>query len=178
MHNHITQHPVTAVISHRVRPGREQGYETWLKGVVAAAQGFPGHRGVSVIRPQDHQHPEYVSILHFDSYSHLKRWMDSSERQLWIARSRPRPLVTNNEEIQVLTGLETWFSLPTVPRQSPPRYRMAIVTWLGVQLATSAAVIWLSPLLAQLPLLLSLNSIVRRISNVGTATREASDRHV
>lgn len=41
-----------AVISYRDRPGRELGYEEWLKGISAVAQTFPGHQGVSFIATQ------------------------------------------------------------------------------------------------------------------------------
>jgi uncharacterized protein len=72
---------VTAVISHIVRPGREQGYEEWLHGIATAAHQFKGHLGVSVIRPCEHTHPEYVAILRFDHYDNLKTWLESSVRQ-------------------------------------------------------------------------------------------------
>ncbi|MCL1473509.1 hypothetical protein [Argonema antarcticum] len=61
-------YPVTAVISHVVRPGREQGYEAWFHGIAADARTFKGHLGVSTIRPHHHAHPEYVVILKFDCY--------------------------------------------------------------------------------------------------------------
>lgn len=64
---------VTAIISHVVRPGREQGYEEWLRGIIAAAKKFKGQRGVSIVRPCDHTHPEYVAILRFDRYTNLKQ---------------------------------------------------------------------------------------------------------
>jgi uncharacterized protein len=36
------------------------------------------------------------------------------------------------EKVNILTGLETWFTLPSKSGDpSPPRYKMAIVTWLG-----------------------------------------------
>ena len=35
---------VTAIISHVVRPRREQGYEEWLRRIMAAAKKFNGHR--------------------------------------------------------------------------------------------------------------------------------------
>ena len=40
---------VTAIISHLVRPGREQGYEEWVHGIGAAAKTFEGHQGVNII---------------------------------------------------------------------------------------------------------------------------------
>ena len=39
----------------------------------------------------------------------------------------------HEEKVHVLTGLETWFTLPSkVGEPSPPRYKMVVVTWLGV----------------------------------------------
>ena len=44
-----------------------------------------------------------------------------------------RPLLHEEEKVHVLTGLETWFTLPSKPAEPPPpRYKMAMVTWLAV----------------------------------------------
>jgi antibiotic biosynthesis monooxygenase (ABM) superfamily enzyme len=144
---------VTAVISHIVRPGREQGYEAWFHGIAADARKFKGHLGVSTIRPHDHAHPEYVVILKFDCYNNLKTWIESDIRQEWIERLQP--LIEKPEAIQTQTGLETWFTLPDKPMKAPPpRYKMAIVTWLGVFFTISILNRLLVPLLAGLPVLL------------------------
>ncbi|MEG4070164.1 antibiotic biosynthesis monooxygenase [Microcoleus sp. Pol11C2] len=144
---------VTAVISHIVRPGREQGYEAWCHGIAADARKFKGHLGVSTIRPHDHDHLEYVVILKFDCYNNLKTWIESDIRQEWIERLQP--LIEKPEAIQTLTGLETWFTLPDKPMKAPPpRYKMAIVTWLGVFFTISILNRLLVPLLTGLPVLL------------------------
>jgi len=141
---------VTAVISHIVRPGREQGYEEWFHGIAADARKFKGHLGVSAIRPRDHAHPEYVVILKFDCYDNLKTWLESNIRRQWIERLHP--LIEKSEEIQTLTGLETWFSLPSQPLKAPPpRYKMALVTWLGVFMTLAVLSRLLAPLLSGLP---------------------------
>jgi antibiotic biosynthesis monooxygenase (ABM) superfamily enzyme len=146
-------HQVTAIISHLVRPGREQEYEEWLHGIAMAAHQFKGHLGVSVIRPCDHTHPEYVAIVRFDRYDNLKTWLESSVRQDWLERLQS--LIEKPETIQTLTGLETWFTLPNKPMKAPPpRYKMAIVTWLGVFFTISILNRLLVPLLAGLPVLL------------------------
>jgi hypothetical protein len=108
---------VTAIISHTVRPRREQGYEEWLHGIATDAHKFKGHLEVSVIRPRDHAHPKYVAIVKFDQYSNLKTWMESDIRQEWIARLQP--LIEKPEDVQTLTGLETWFMLPNKLRVPP-----------------------------------------------------------
>jgi antibiotic biosynthesis monooxygenase (ABM) superfamily enzyme len=146
---------VTAVISQLVRPGREQGYEEWLKGISAAAAQFPGHQGVSIIRPKNTE-LEYVIILRFDRYSNLKNWMESDLRREWIERSRS--LIVQAQDVQFLTGLETWFTLPDKPlKPAPPGYKMVVVTWLGVQLITILISYFLAPSLSKLPLLLNLS---------------------
>ncbi|MBM0745177.1 antibiotic biosynthesis monooxygenase (plasmid) [Phormidium sp. CLA17] len=146
--------PVTAIISHVVRPGREQGYEEWFHGIGGDARKFKGHLGVSTIRPQDHSHPEYVVILKFDRYDNLKTWLESDVRHAWIERLQP--LIEQPESIQTLTGLETWFSLPNQPLKSPPpRYKMAIVTWLGVFVTLTVVSRLLAPILSNLPILLN-----------------------
>lgn len=146
---------VTAVISHIVRPGREQGYEEWFHGIATAAQKFKGHSGVNIIRPQDHAHPEYVAILRFDRYTNLKKWLESDTRREWIERLQP--LIEKPEAVQTLTGLETWFNLPEKPLKTPPpRYKMFLLTWLAVEIMTTLVRTFVSPFLSSLPWLLGL----------------------
>ena len=145
---------VTAIISHVVRPGREQGYEEWFHGIAADARKFKGHLGVSTIRPHDHAHPEYVVILKFDRYDNLKTWLESDIRREWIERLQP--LIEQSEVIQALTGLETWFTLPNKSLKAPPpRYKMAIMTWMGVFVTLAVVSRLLSPILSNLPVLLN-----------------------
>ena len=156
----VRTHHVTAVISHRVRPGREQGYEEWLKGIAAAAHGFDGHLGVSILRPQAGQNSNYVSVLQFDQADHLQTWLESDTRREWLERAQP--LILAMEDIQVLTGLETWFYLPNLDMTPPPpRYKMAVVTWIGVQIATLIMATFLGPIFTPLPRFINL-----AISNV------------
>ncbi|MEP0914882.1 hypothetical protein [Leptolyngbya sp. FACHB-711] len=68
---------VTTIISYAVRPGREWGYQEWLHGIATAVHKFKGYSGVTVIRPQNHTHPDYVAIVRFNQYSNLKTWMES-----------------------------------------------------------------------------------------------------
>ncbi|WP_404790690.1 antibiotic biosynthesis monooxygenase [Altericista sp. CCNU0014] len=141
--------PVTAVISHVVRPGREHGYEAWFHGIAADARKFKGYLGVSAIHPQDHAHPEYVVILKFDCYDNLKIWLESDVRRDWIERLQP--LIERPEDIQTLTGLEVWFTLPDKPMTAPPpRYKMSILTALAVFAVSQVLGLVLTPALIDL----------------------------
>jgi uncharacterized protein len=141
---------VTAVITHLVKAGRESGYEEWMKGIIPVAKSFPGHLGVNILRPQPKRHPEYIIVLHFDRHENLQNWMDSDARREWIERSKP--LIQSSEDVQVLTGLETWFELPKRSQPMPPkRYKMALLTWLGVFVTLSLVGNILRPMFAFLP---------------------------
>ncbi|WP_042491167.1 antibiotic biosynthesis monooxygenase [Anabaena sp. PCC 7108] len=145
--------PITAAISHLVKPGLEQEYEQWLRDISAVAQQFQGHSGVSFIRPQHPDHPEYAIILRFDCYKHLKEWMDSPVRQRWL--DKVKPLVQQDQNVQILTGLETWFTLPRKPFQQPPkRYKMAILTAVAVFAVAQILGVIIAPVLTFLPPLL------------------------
>ncbi|MDQ4002780.1 MAG: antibiotic biosynthesis monooxygenase [Actinomycetota bacterium] len=123
--------PVTAVASRRVKQGREQEFEEWVSGILDAANRFPGYLGSEVLRPSDPEDNEYKIIFRFDHASNLHAWEHSEERQRWLSRSRP--LLYQEEKVHVLSGLETWFTLPSKPGEpAPPRYKMAIITWLAV----------------------------------------------
>jgi antibiotic biosynthesis monooxygenase (ABM) superfamily enzyme len=123
--------PATAVASRRVKPGREREFEEWVSGIRAAVKKFPGYLGSEVLRPSGSEDGEYVIVFRFDHASNLHVWEDSEERHRWLDKSRP--LLHEEEKVDVLTGLETWFTLPSRPAEPPPsRYKMAVVTWLAV----------------------------------------------
>jgi antibiotic biosynthesis monooxygenase (ABM) superfamily enzyme len=143
----------TSVISRRLKHGREQEFEGWVSGILAAKKEFPGYLGSEVVRPNDPDDNEYYIITRFDHASNLHAWLTSEERQRWLRRSRP--LLQEKEKFQFLTGLETWFTLPSKPGEPPPpRYKMALATWLGIFPVVTVIFILLGPWLDLLPLVL------------------------
>lgn len=146
--------PVTAIISQRVKPNREADYEDWMRHIGQVARPFPGHLGVTVIRPEAGICADYVIILKFDCYANLKRWLDSSDRRRCLEQAKP--LVEKvQEEVKILTGFETWFTLPSRGQLPPPRYKMAILTTVAVFGAVNLLNPLLLPPLSGLPDLLS-----------------------
>ena len=149
--NDAIQQHVTAVITHRVKPGRQEGYEQWIKGISAAAREFQGHLGVSILRPQPGSPPDYVIVLQFNACNHLMAWLKSDVRNTWI--ERVKPLIQAQENIQILSGLESWFQLPKQPG-APKRYKQAILVWVGVMIVALGVSPLIAPLLSFLPWLL------------------------
>lgn len=148
-------HHVTAVITHRVKVGRQAGYEAWIKGISAAARESVGHLGVSILRPQPEAVPDYVIVLQFDRCDHLTAWLQSDTRKAWI--ERVQPLIQEQEDIQILSGLESWFQLPKQANSAAPqRYKQAMLVWVGVMAVSLIVSPLVAPLLAPLPGLVAL----------------------
>jgi antibiotic biosynthesis monooxygenase (ABM) superfamily enzyme len=141
--------PVTAIASRRVKPGKEQEFEEWVSGILGAAAEFPGYLGSNIMRPSDPDDDEFQILFKFDHASNLRRWEKSSERQAWLRRVQP---LVHEENVRVLTGLETWFTLPSRPGEpAPPRYKMAVVTWIAVFPLATAIFALTQPVLGGLP---------------------------
>jgi uncharacterized protein len=82
--------PVTAVASRRVKQGREQEFEEWASGILAAANEAPGYLGSEVLRPSDNEDDdEYKIVFRFDHASNLRAWEVSDERHRWLRRAEP-----------------------------------------------------------------------------------------
>ena len=117
---------VTWVITHHVRPGRQDDFEEWIGGIADEAERFPGQEGITVLRPGGESSTEYVLVVRFASYDDLRRWEESAERAEWLTRLEP--LLDAESTFRTETGLETWFQLPgqrvVVP---PPQWKMALL---------------------------------------------------
>jgi uncharacterized protein len=143
--------PVTATVTRRVKPGHEPAYEEFLAGINGAAKAFPGYLGEEVFRPAGGAGGEYRIIYRFDSPAHLRAWLDSGERAAWLARAEPH--VAGPMRTEFLTGLESWFTLPTQPgAPPPPPYKMAILTWATIFPLITLVVVASAPLIGGLPL--------------------------
>ena len=139
--------PVTAIISRRITAGCEKEFEEWLQGISQAAAQFPGHQGVSILRPQDPANFDYVIILKFDSVAHLRQWLRSDARREWIRSSDP--LTETADNVIELTGLEPWFTLPGQPLRTPRRWKMFFLTLLAAYPLIMIVTALLGPWLGQ-----------------------------
>lgn len=122
---------VTKIIDRIPRSGMADLLERAIKDLTAAALRFPGHLGVSVTRPALPIQPGFRLVYRFDTCEHLKGWEESEQHaRLGAAADR----FTQGEPTRtVLSGLETWFTLPGQPIMAPPpRGKITIVTWVGI----------------------------------------------
>jgi len=124
--------PVTALIVRVVKPHRVNDFEEWVRSINQVVKGFEGYLGTDLIRPRDHSHPEYVIVLRFDEYDHLRTWMGSLEREEWVKRSED--MTIGEMRVQEAHGFAPWFTLPdhSTASTSPARYKMALLTILAL----------------------------------------------
>lgn len=154
MNYNLNNAPVTILITRSPRKSSQREFEQALSDTINAALEFPGHLGVTVLKPQRDSN-DYQIIVKFASEAHYQRWCRSNEAAGWfeiLNRLEDKP-----PNLEIMTGLETWFAVnsstsrPMIP---PPRYKMAIVTWLAIFILI-VIINWLfGSLLASLPMLL------------------------
>jgi antibiotic biosynthesis monooxygenase (ABM) superfamily enzyme len=89
-------------------------------------------------------------VYRFDTAVHLQAWLDSDERAAWLERVEPH--VIGQMQKQVVTGLETWFTVSGQPGTPPPRYKMALVTWAAIVPLLAVIVVAIEPLAGELAL--------------------------
>lgn len=154
-----TDPPVTVEVVQQVRRSKEREFEALLQQIITTASTFDGYLGSSVFRPSHQDGSEYRIVFKFNHLENLKRWEHSAVRQQFLTQARS--LTVDTGTFSIITGLETWFTLPAKPGMlPPPRYKMVLVSGLAIfginQLLTILPPGWL----AQLPSVLRLLILV------------------
>ena len=166
-HNSNSHQPLTVLITRRPRKSSQKEFELALSDTIDAALKFPGHLGVTVLKPRDSN--DYQIIVKFASEADYQRWCRSHEACHWfkiLNRFEEKPL-----NLEIMTGIETWFAVnssvsrPMIP---PPRYKMAIVTWIAIFALIVIINLLFGSFLASLPMLL--RSLVLTVGLVASMT--------
>jgi antibiotic biosynthesis monooxygenase (ABM) superfamily enzyme len=134
--------PVTVTIARRVAPGREADFEEFSSALTREATKHVGFLGAGMLRPGHVGEPWHV-VFRFDSIEHLHAWEFSAERAELLAAGED---LVNSTDVQRVTGLETWFALPSRTAPAPPRWKMFAVSVVGIFLLQLAFNLALQPL--------------------------------
>lgn len=98
--------PVSAVISTRIKPGKEAEYRAWERKIAAAQSKAPGLQGYRFEPPVPGIQDDYVAILRFDTEANLNAWLSSPVRKKLIEEAEP---LTEEFHARLGTGFEQWF---------------------------------------------------------------------
>ena len=149
----VLQEPVTVVVSRRVKKGKETEFETISSKMTEVASGYEGHLGAVMFKPANPDDPEYRVIFKFDTPDNYQNWETSEQRARFLESMEP--LLEEPPATEIMSGVVTWFVLPgNNPVQPPPKYKMAIVSWLAVFPTVTLIFVLLGEQLAPLPLFL------------------------
>ena len=99
--------PVAAVISTRVKSGKEAEYRAWERRTAAVQAKAPGLQGYRFEPPVPGVQEDFIAILRFDSEANLDAWMQSPERRQLVEEAAP--LTEEFHARLARTGFELWF---------------------------------------------------------------------
>ena len=135
-------HPVVVVVRRTARVGKTRDFEDAMRAFIAESAAAPGSLDFHVLRSCDDASREYTVVHRFADQSSRRAFVQSEMYGRWMARLRE---VTESEpHIQEFDGLAGWFVLPSKerPHAHPPRWKMALVTFMGVYPLTSTIPGW------------------------------------
>ncbi|WP_413111754.1 antibiotic biosynthesis monooxygenase [Thaumasiovibrio sp. DFM-14] len=120
---------ISVVVDRKVLPGKLEEFKGYIENIIDASSKYSGYLGTDVINPEGEN--RYIIVFRFLSKKELDHWTASEERDFWIKKIDQ--VIEKATQPISLTGMERWFvvsnSSDFVP---PPRYKMAIVTYLAI----------------------------------------------
>jgi uncharacterized protein len=144
---------VTIVVSRKIKHGHEKEYDDWLRRVLALERKFHGYLGTIIIMDGGADSAIRHIIFKYSNKASLDLWENSEERNKLIEEGNNY----STPYLQKATGLETWFTLPnTIAIVAPPRWKMAIVAFIGAYCISLISRFILGYFLGQWPLIINL----------------------
>jgi uncharacterized protein len=135
--------PIHVAITRRVKPGREAEFQTALQEFFKSSFANLGVQGASMlVPPPGLSSPEFGILRTFANAQERDTFYASPMFKTWEDQIKP---LTEGEPLhRQLNGLEAWFRSPQNP---PPRWKMAIATYLGVVPVIMGLSLTLGPLI-------------------------------
>jgi uncharacterized protein len=126
---------VTVVISRKIKPGCEKQYDDWLRRFLMLEKNIPGYVETTIITQGGTDSIRHI-IHKFSNTASLDAWEKSDEYLNQIEEANKYSTLYYGRA----TGLETWFTLPDMKAiVAPPRWKMAIVTFIAAYSISSLA---------------------------------------
>ena len=153
----MNQQNVFRIVRRRVKPGCVPAYEALVRAMFDDARKFPGYLSAELIPPATGD-DEYQIVQRFATEADLERWSASDVRAAWMERLAP--VADGDPEYRLLNGLDAWFAPAAVPvAKMPARWRMTLVSWLGIYPTVALLLTFVAPHLEFLPALVRIGVI-------------------
>jgi antibiotic biosynthesis monooxygenase (ABM) superfamily enzyme len=126
--------PVHIAITRKIKPGYELEFQTALKEFFARSLAENGVRGASMlVPPPGSSSAEYGILRSFAGADERDAFYRSPLYLEWA--TRVAPLTVGAPQIRELTGLEAFFRTSD-SQPPPPLWKMAVATYIGVEIVT------------------------------------------
>ena len=140
--------PIHVAITRKVKPGCERAFEESLRELFRDSLARESVLGVHLISP-----PQGSTTRH---YGVLRTFTNEGERDEFYGSERygqwqQQVAALTEADHRELHGLEAWFT----SADSPPRWKMALLTWLALWPTSALVAISFGPVFANLPALVS-----------------------
>ena len=137
--------PIHVAITRKIKPGCEAEFQAALKEFFTTSFGHAGVQGASMlVPPPGSPSPEFGILRTFANTRERDDFYASPMFQAW--EERIKPLIEGEAVYRDLNGLEAWFRSPHNP---PPRWKMALLTWIAVWPVSMIVPMALNPLISQ-----------------------------
>jgi len=137
--------PIHIAITRKIKPGCEADFQQVLKEFFQTSFAHIGVRGASMlVPPPGSPSPEFGILRTFANARERDDFYSSPMFQAW--EEKIKPLTEGEPARRQLNGLEAWFRSSQNP---PPRWKMALLTWVAVWPVSMAVPAALYPLIGQ-----------------------------
>lgn len=125
------QKAVTAVVSHEVKPGREQAFVQWQDKVLKSQQKYPGFMGSELFAPVEGIQDRWVVVFRYDTREHLEEWLQSDVRRKLLDEGRDYFATYDVREIG--SAFSGWFRFGEGEQTgAPPNWKQAMSVLLAL----------------------------------------------
>lgn len=143
MSDTANQSAITRIARRRALPGHAGQYEELVREMFGLMRRHRGFLGADLLPPEG-EGGQHQVVVHFASEDDLAHWDGSAERREILARMRPH--AEDEPEHRRLSAIDEWFLGPDVPSGTRvPRWKTAVVTWLGIWPLASIVLWFLAP---------------------------------
>lgn len=123
---------VSAVITYRISPSGKEEFSNGLKKLINSLRLAEGYLGSKVICRIASGVVEFLFIVTFDTEERLSNWQKSPEVCEW--EHEATALFIEGPRRDTFRGAEIWCVLNDSAQavDPPPKYKLAIMSWLGI----------------------------------------------
>jgi len=138
----------TEVIFSKVRPGKGDVYREWASRIQSEQAKYPGYRGAYLQPPANGDHGHWMTIIRYDTPSHLADWMSSPERAALVKESQE--FIENEEFLRFTSAFPGWVPTDPLTGESPANWKTAMLVLLGLFPLVVLTMKFVNPLLGNM----------------------------